>query len=122
MGQSVVFVVDDEVVIAKTLAIILRNEGFEATAFHSPEHVLERARESAPDLLISDVAMPGMTGIELAIQVKSQHPQCKVLLLSGQSATSDWLGDAREKGHDFECLAKPIHPMELVAKIRHRLR
>ena len=96
MAKSVVFVVDDEVVIAKTLAIILRNEGFDAIAFHSPEQALERAKETAPDLLISDVAMPGMTGIELAIQMKSRFPQCKILLFSGQSPTIDWQR-AREK-------------------------
>ncbi len=121
MTKSLVFVVDDEVVIAKTLAIILRNEGFDAIAFHSPEQALESAKETAPDLLISDVAMPGMTGIELAIQMKSRYPQCKILLFSGQSPIVDWLASARAEGHDFECLDKPIHPKELLARIRDRL-
>jgi FixJ family two-component response regulator len=114
---KVVFVVHDEVVIAKSLAILLRNAGFEATAFHSPEHVLKKAKETVPNLLISDVVMPGMTGIELAIEMKSRYPQCKILLFSGQSATADLLRSAREEGHDFECLLKPVHPTELLAKI-----
>jgi CheY-like chemotaxis protein len=61
--------------------------------------------------------MPGMTGIELAIEMKFQHPQCKILLFSGQAATSNLLEQASEAGHNFECLLKPIYPADLLAKI-----
>jgi CheY-like chemotaxis protein len=121
MGQTVVFVVDDEVVIAKTLTIILSKAGFQAHACHCGQDALEKAKETSPDLLISDVFMPGMTGIELAKQVTSQYPRCKVLLLSGVAATSDLIALAKEDGYDFECLAKPIPPSELLAKISSAL-
>jgi CheY-like chemotaxis protein len=113
MGQTVVFVVDDEVVIAKTLTIILSKAGFQAYGCNCGADALEKAKETPPDFLISDVFMPGMTGVELAKQVTSQYPRCKVLLLSGVAATSDLIALAKEEGYDFECLAKPIPPFSL---------
>ena len=71
-----------------------------------------------PDLLISDVVMPQLSGIDLAIRVKEQCPACKVLLFSGQAQTADLLEVARIQGHDFELLAKPIHPADLLARIK----
>jgi CheY-like chemotaxis protein len=113
-----VFVVDDEHGIAQTLATILNQMGLEATAFTNPLEVLKIAQNQSPDLLISDVMMPELSGIELAIQIKSHCPNCKILLFSGQAATADLLGAAREKGYHFELLAKPIHPADLLNAIR----
>lgn len=100
MGQTVVFVVDDEVVIAKTLTIILSKAGFQAYGCNCGADALEKAKETPPDFLISDVFMPGMTGVELAKQVTSQYPRCKVLLLSGVAATSDLIALGKEEGYD----------------------
>ncbi len=117
--QPLVFVVDDENIIASSLAMILRLQaGFEARAFTLPLEALEAARLEAPDLLISDVVMPALSGIELAILVRAHCPNCKVLLFSGQAATADLLETARSKGYDFDLLSKPIHPSDLLAKIR----
>ena len=113
-----VFVVDDETVIAATLAMILRHQGLEARSFDSPLEALNATREIVPDLLISDVMMPELSGIELALKVREYCPECKVLLFSGQAATADLLEKARADGHDFEVLAKPVHPSDLLAKIR----
>jgi CheY-like chemotaxis protein len=71
-----------------------------------------------PDLLITDVIMGRMTGIELAIGVRSKLPNCKILLFSGQAATADLLAEAKSKGHNFDILAKPVHPADLLAKLR----
>jgi CheY-like chemotaxis protein len=113
-----VFVVDDEPVIASTLAAILRLHGYSATYFTSPLEALAAAQLKAPDLLISDVAMPGISGIALAILFKIQYPECKVLLFSGQAETADLLGAARKEGHGFTLLQKPVHPSAMLAKIR----
>jgi CheY-like chemotaxis protein len=95
---SRIFVVDDEPVIASSLAAILRMNGFSARFFTSPREALAAARSESPELVISDVAMPGISGIELAIQMRAQYPNCKILLFSGQAATLDLLEGSRAQG------------------------
>jgi CheY-like chemotaxis protein len=112
-----VFVVDDEHIIASTLAAILKLHGYSATFSPSPLEALAAVRSSAPDLLVSDVAMPGISGIELAIQMRAQYPECKILLFSGQAATMDLLEDARSQGHNFQSLEKPVHPSVMLSMI-----
>lgn len=112
-----VFVVDDEVVIADTLATILKISGFTAIAFNNPKLALTAAHLNPPDLLISDVVMPQLSGVDLAIQIRTIHPGCKILLLSGQAQTKNLLRVAREAGHDFLLLAKPVHPRDLLKQI-----
>ena len=112
-----IFVVDDEHVIASTLAAILQRNGFSAKFFTCPLAALTAARLKAPDLLISDVAMPGISGIELAIQMRAQFPTCKILLFSGQAVTVDLLESARAQGHDFDVLLKPVPPTELLLEV-----
>lgn len=116
--RSVAFVVDDENVIASTLELILLSKGFDARSFVDPLDALEAARSAKPNLLLTDVVMPNMTGIELAIQIRRLHPECNVLLSSGQSVTGELLSDAALGGHHFAVLAKPIHPQALLDKIR----
>ena len=113
-----VLVADDEHVIANTLAIILNQSGFDAHAVYSGEKAVELAGTMKPDMVISDVIMTGMTGIEAAIQIRTLLPKCKILLFSGQAATADLLEMARTQGHEFEILAKPVHPTDLLAKLR----
>lgn len=113
-----VLVADDERVIADTLAIILNQNGFEAFAVYSGSAAVEHARKVKPDLIISDVIMPDMNGIDAAIKIRGFLPHCKILLFSGQAATADLLDSARKQGHEFEILAKPVHPQDLLAKIR----
>ena len=101
-----VYVVDDEHVVASTLAAILQMHGFAAKFFTSPLEALTAVRSKAPDLLISDVEMPGISGIDLAIQMKAQFPTCKILLLSGQAATLDLLQQARAHGSQLRLAPK----------------
>jgi CheY-like chemotaxis protein len=113
-----IFVVDDEPVIATTLAAILCNCGFDATSFCKPREALLASRAEAPDLLISDVMMPSLSGIELATQIVDSRPECKVILFSGQALTVDFLDGVRRRGYHFEILTKPVHPAELLRKIQ----
>jgi CheY-like chemotaxis protein len=113
-----VLVVDDEQVIADTLAKILDLNGYEASAVYTGTAAVEDARSLQPDLIISDVIMPDMDGIQAAIRIRSFLPDCKILLFSGQAATADLLENARAQGHEFEILGKPVHPSDLLAKLR----
>jgi CheY-like chemotaxis protein len=113
-----ILVADDERVIADTLVIILNQAGFEASAAYSGRKALELAETLKPDMLISDVIMPDLSGIDAAITIRAKLPSCKILLFSGQAATADLLDKARAQGHEFEILAKPVHPQDLLAKLR----
>jgi CheY-like chemotaxis protein len=113
-----VLVVDDERVIADTLAMILTQSGFEAQAVYSGEKAVELAATFAPDMLITDVIMADLNGIDAAIMIRSLLPKIKVLLFSGQAATADLLEKARAKGYEFEILAKPVHPQDLLTRLR----
>jgi DNA-binding NtrC family response regulator len=112
-----IFVVDDEHVIVATLATILNMNGFSARFFTDPVEALAAARLDIPDVLVSDVAMPGISGIILAIQMRAQYPECKILLFSGQAATLDLLEDARSQGHNFQLLQKPVHPSVMLSMV-----
>jgi CheY-like chemotaxis protein len=109
-----VLVVDDERVIADTLSMILNQSGFEARAVYSGEGALELAATFAPDMLISDVIMADLNGIDAAIRMRALLPRIKILLFSGQAATADLLA----QGYEFEILAKPVHPQDLLTKLR----
>jgi len=112
-----VLVVDDERVIADTLATILSRSGYRTKAAYDGSSGLRMARAYRPRLLITDVIMPGMTGIELALTVEMVVPSCKVLLFSGQAATVDLLAKARERGRDYTILSKPIHPADMIKRV-----
>jgi CheY-like chemotaxis protein len=112
-----VLVVDDEKMIANTLVIILRKAGYETAVAYDGLAAVEACERFQPDMVISDVVMPRMNGVEAAMQIKQRFPACKILLFSGQAVTTDFLEDARRNGYDFEVLAKPIHPRELLSKL-----
>jgi len=116
-----VLVVDDEAVIADTLAEILSLSGFPAIAAYDGNGALGTALLQPPELLITDVALPGMNGIELAVTIKRVYPDCKILLFSGQAATADLLATARRDGYRFTLLTKPVAPQELLATVAKHL-
>jgi CheY-like chemotaxis protein len=113
--RPVVLVVDDESAIADTLSEILNRTGYAAMPAYDAEEALETALLMPPELLITDVVLPGMSGIELAMKIRRIFPDCKILLFSGQAATSDLLESANRTGHTFELLSKPVHPKDLLA-------
>ncbi len=113
-----IVVIDDESLIAETVVEILREEGFDAVAVPSGVSAIELAQKWRPEIVLSDVIMPGLNGIETGIKIREIVPSCKVILFSGQAATVDLLEQARQQGHGFEILAKPIRPERLIAVIR----
>ena len=119
IAKPKVLVADDERVIADTLAMILNQSGFEARAVYSSEKALEAVPIFKPDMLISDVIMGELNGIDAAIQIRELLPNIKILLFSGQAATADLLEKARAQGYEFEILAKPVHPQDLLTRLRN---
>ena len=112
-----VLVVDDDCVIANTLTQILRLSGYEAETVNSGEEAVITAARRRPDVLISDVFMGGITGIEAAIRILEIVPECLVILISGQANTANHLDGARRGGHEFQILSKPVHPKVLLEHI-----
>jgi CheY-like chemotaxis protein len=115
--RPVLLVVDDERIIADTLSLILSRNGYEVMTAYDGMGALELVSGLAPDLVITDVVMPGMTGIELAITLRKTIPTCKVLLFSGQAATIDLLDEAHLAGEDFAILAKPVPPAQMLRRV-----
>ena len=113
-----IVVVDDEPIITYTLCQILRGAGYPAFAAYEAEGAMMLCKHHCADLLLSDVNMPGISGIELAQQVARELPHCKVVLFSGHVDTAPLLSEARQQGFNVECLPKPVFPELLLAKIR----
>ncbi|HUR36237.1 MAG TPA: response regulator [Terriglobales bacterium] len=113
-----ILVVDDEKRIADTLALILRSNDYIVTTAYDGLQAYKSCRTLAPRLIITDVVMPQMNGVELAMKVRSEFPACLILLFSGQAATADMLREANDRGFQFELLAKPVHPEQLLARVR----
>ncbi len=116
--QPCVFVVDDEPMIAVTLSKILRIEGFDSKSFNASLEALQAARFDVPDLLITDVVMPGMSGVQLAMEFQRNHPDSKVLLFSGNADIAEFIVEATAAGYSFDILNKPVHPNELLRTVR----
>ena len=116
-----VLVVDDECVIADTLAKVLTLNGYAAIAAYDADGALETALHLPPEMLITDVVLHGMNGIQLAITIKRIFPDCKILLFSGQASTVDLMGAASREGHRFTLLNKPLPPNDLVAIVAEHL-
>lgn len=115
--KPLVLVVDDEVLIADTCALILERNGIMAMVAYDAKSALKVATAFPPDLLLSDVTMPGMSGIDLALAIKQILPQCSILLFSGQASSMDLLKTARDAGHELTVLFKPLRPAELIARV-----
>ncbi len=113
----VVLVVDDERVIADSLVTILNRSGYAAEAAYDGETALQMALLVPPELLLTDVAMPGMGGVELAVAVQKAVPDCKVLFLAEHPAPDDLAEKIRSVGQgEFDFITKPVLEDHLLAE------
>ena len=110
-------IIDDEASIADSLAEILSDCGYEAHAFYDGNAATAATREMCPDLVLSDVVMPRLNGVDTVLAIRELCPTTRIFLFSGQATTTDILEKARAQGHFFEVLPKPIHPNELLIKL-----
>ena len=111
------FVVDDEPLIVDTLTEILTSAGFETTRFYDSRLVLSYAQQRCPDILLTDVMMPHLGGIELAASIIERCPTARVLLLSGHAASTELVERASHGGKRLELLSKPLDPRVLLRKL-----
>jgi CheY-like chemotaxis protein len=113
-----VLIVDDERLLADTTAAILGSAGFRTKTAYDGWEALETARSFHPDYLLTDVMMPLMNGVELAIAITKMLPSTKILLFSGQAGISDLLEEGHSQGYEFPLLAKPVHPLRLIEALK----
>lgn len=113
-----VLVIDDDITVADTTAMALNGAGFEATVAYSGEAGIELARNREFDFLVTGVVMPQMNGVQAATEIGELLPKCRVLLVSGDNDSCALLQEALSRGHKFEILAKPVHPLVLFQKLR----
>lgn len=116
-----VLIADDEKIIADTLALILNQGGYDARAVYTCQNALELAPAFQPDMLISDVLMTDLNGVEAAIQMRTMLPDIRVFLLSGQTATADMIAKSEAGDLGFEVLVKPVHPRDLLDKLKNAI-
>jgi CheY-like chemotaxis protein len=119
-GRPKILVVDDEKLIVDTIAEILDGASFHVVAAYDGWTALEAAVHFRPDYLLSDVLMPRMNGVDLAIAIQKMHPGARILLFSGQAGISEILLSGQQQGLDFELIAKPIHPLKLIQTLKNR--
>jgi DNA-binding NtrC family response regulator len=118
----VILVVDDEPMIADTMSLILRRSGYEAVSVYDAEAALDFVLSKPPQMVISDVSLPGMNGIELGLAIRRIYPECKVVLSSGHSRSGELLANALSSGDDFTFLQKPVQPKDLLAFVAECLK
>ena len=118
-AKPLVLIADDEPRIIKLVSMALEAEGFRVISAHSGEEALERTEEYRPDIILLDIVMPDIDGIEVMQQLRDRRP-VPVILLTAKGSISD-----KAKGLDLgadDYIAKPFHPDELVARVRSVLR
>jgi DNA-binding NtrC family response regulator len=116
--RPIVLIVDDETIIADTRAAIFTNWGYASMIAYTAEDALEIASVVPPELLVSDVMLTAMNGVDLAIAIQEMVPDCKVILFSGLPCSAEMVASARCAGHDFTLLNKPLHPAQVLAQLK----
>ena len=119
MVKAKILVVDDDEALSEMIGIVLRNDGFEPTFCADGSQALAAFRSARPDLVLLDLMLPGIDGIEVcrAIRAESDTP---IVMLTAKSDTSDVVRGLESGADDY--VPKPFKPAELVARVRARLR
>ncbi|WP_312720966.1 MtrAB system response regulator MtrA [Mobilicoccus sp.] len=114
-----VLVVDDDLALAEMLGIVLRGEGFDVDHVADGLDVLRVFRESRPDIVLLDVMLPGMDGIEVCKRLRAESA-VPIIMLTARTDTVDVVVGLESGADDY--ITKPFKPQELIARVRARLR
>ena len=107
-----ILLVDDEVEFISTLAERLEIRGIDARVVYDGEAALKAVAENEPQVMVLDVMMPGIKGLDVLQRVKEEHPKVQVILLTGQGKTRDGIEGMRYGA--FAYLMKPLDLEELI--------
>ncbi len=114
-----ILVVDDDTALAEMIGIVLRTEGFEPSFCDDGAAALDAFRSVRPDLVLLDLMLPGMNGIEVCARIREESG-VPIIMLTAKSDTTDVVKGLESGADDY--VVKPFNPKELVARIRTRLR
>jgi two-component system OmpR family response regulator len=115
-----VLVVDDEAVLAEMVSMALRYEGWEVTTAGDGSSAITVARTHRPDVVVLDVMLPDMSGLDVLRKLREQNPQLPVLLLTAKDAVEDRIAGLTAGGDDY--VTKPFSIEEVVLRLRALLR
>ncbi|CAN5816959.1 sigma-54 dependent transcriptional regulator [soil metagenome] len=115
-ARTRVLIVDDERSILDTVQILLRGEGFDVVTVQNPREALERIVEIAPDIVLSDIRMPGVTGLDVLAAMREYDPEVPVILMTAQASLQSAMQAVNQGA--FYYLQKPFGNAELVALCR----
>lgn len=117
MPSTVVLVVDDDPVILKLLTVNFELEGYEVLAATQGAEALEVARERRPDVVVSDIMMPVMSGIDLVLAMKADPDVAAipVVLLSAKAQAADVRAGLEAGAADY--VTKPFEPLDLITRV-----
>jgi CheY-like chemotaxis protein len=117
-----VLVVDDDRLVADTLALIFEKNGYHAKAAYSADEALQCAREFVPNLLLCDVTMPGRDGLALTLDITHEFPSCRIIVLTGfYSNLKSVREQANKMSRPMGILTKPCQPSELLRHVNDML-
>ncbi|MGK3948111.1 MtrAB system response regulator MtrA [Microbacterium sp. K2] len=116
---SRILVVDDDTALAEMIGIVLRTEGFEPVFCADGARAVDEWRTQRPDLVLLDLMLPGMDGIEICSRIRAESG-VPIIMLTARSDTADVVRGLEVGADDY--IVKPFNPKELVARIRTRLR
>jgi len=121
MGQmaSRILVVDDDTALAEMIGIVLRTEGFEPAFCADGAAAVDAWRQERPELVLLDLMLPGMDGIEVCTRIRAESG-VPIIMLTARTDTADVVRGLESGADDY--IVKPFNPKELVARIRTRLR
>lgn len=114
--DTIVLVIDDDRVLADTLAEILKRHGYRPIALYSGEEALELAQRFRPDVILSDIRMSRLDGVETARRIRLLHPDCRVILFTAQTVSTAMGQTIRRLG--FELLQRPLRPEDVLTALR----
>jgi len=118
-AQGRVLVVDDDASLAEMLSIVLRQEGFDTATVHRGDQALEAFHRHRPDVVLLDLMLPGIDGIEVCRQIRRESG-VPIVMLTAKGDTIDVVTGLESGADDY--VVKPFKPKELIARIRARVR